>query len=362
RSSDEDSTPANDRSSKTEGYKDVPLPITGNFLTPRADISFAGLDEYAIRNKIIESQTSKLNNETRSDDEEEVSGVQTVRPETQTVKTRDDKNGQTSKKQGIGFRKVKACFVCKSTDHLIKDCHFHDKKSQESNLKNVVNTGVLTRTGFVSTARPCISTARPSVNTVRPVCIARPGYASRPIYPRMDNVRPRGLCLPIKRSYYIKPTFKPKDLKQYVKTFGVKNMTTAGKRAVVNTGKGKLDADLKKSKWIWKPKGNYLDHVSKDSGSFILKKVEYVDPKWISMSDHAVVDSGCSSHMTGNKAYLSDYEDFNGGFVAFGSDPKGDELKFNLFSVSQMCDKKNSVLFTEFECLILSPSFKLLDE
>ncbi|GJZ48977.1 hypothetical protein Tco_0603167 [Tanacetum coccineum] len=74
----------------------------------------------------------------------------------------------------------------------------------------------------------------------------------------------------------------------------------------------------------------------------------------------------------------------DGGFVAFGSDPKGgkitgkgkiktanldfddvyfvDELKFNLFSVSQMCDKKNSVLFNESECLILSPSFKLLDE
>ncbi|GKA75837.1 putative ribonuclease H-like domain-containing protein [Tanacetum coccineum] len=72
--------------------------------------------------------------------------------------------------------------------------------------------------------------------------------------------------------------------------------------------------------------------------------------------------SGCSSHMTGNKAYLSDYEDYNGGFMAFGSDPKGDELKFNLFSVLQMCDKKNSILFTKFECLILSPSFKLLDE
>ncbi|GJX74674.1 hypothetical protein Tco_0313269 [Tanacetum coccineum] len=27
--------------------------------------------------------------------------------------------------------------------------------------------------------------------------------------------------------------------------------------------------------------------------------------------------------MTGNKAYLSGYEDYNGGFVAFGSDPKG---------------------------------------
>ncbi|GJS39593.1 ribonuclease H-like domain-containing protein [Tanacetum coccineum] len=38
------------------------------------------------------------------------------------------------------------------------------------------------------------------------------------------------------------------------------------------------------------------------------------------------------------------------------------ELKFNLFFVSQMCDKKNNVLFTETECLVLSPDFKLLDE
>ncbi|GJU32157.1 ribonuclease H-like domain-containing protein [Tanacetum coccineum] len=144
----------------------------GTFLTPRANISFAGLDEHAIRNKIIESQTTELNIKTNdantekpksasesvvsnpkidrdrviiedwnSDDEEEVNEVQTVRPETQTVKTRDDKSGQNSQKQGISFRKVKACFVCKSTEHLIKDCNFHDKKSQEPKLKNVVNTG-----------------------------------------------------------------------------------------------------------------------------------------------------------------------------------------------------------------------------
>ncbi|GJT48811.1 putative ribonuclease H-like domain-containing protein [Tanacetum coccineum] len=173
----------------------------------------------------------------------------------------------------------------------------------------------------------------------------------------MDNVRPRASYSPIKRSYYTKPVFRPKDLKQDVKTFGVKNMTTVETRAVVSTGKGKMDNALNKSRW-----GNLE----------------------ICLQDHAVVDSSCSSHMTGNKAYLSDYEDYNGGFVAFGSDPKGgkitgkgkirtanldfddvyflDELKFNLFSVSQMCDKKNSVLFTDTECLILSPSFKLLDE
>ncbi|GJT07264.1 hypothetical protein Tco_0841726 [Tanacetum coccineum] len=42
RSSDEEITPANDRFFKADGYHDVPPPITGNFLTPRADISFAG--------------------------------------------------------------------------------------------------------------------------------------------------------------------------------------------------------------------------------------------------------------------------------------------------------------------------------
>ncbi|GKD17934.1 putative ribonuclease H-like domain-containing protein [Tanacetum coccineum] len=160
-------------------------------------------------------------------------------------------------------------------------------------------------------------------------------------------------------------------------------MTTVGTRVVVSTGKGKMDNALKKSRWVWRPKGNYMDHESKESGSFMLKKFEYGNPE-IFLQDHAVVDSGSSSHMTDNKAYLLDYEDYNGGYVAFGSDPKRgkitgkgkiktanldfddvyfvDELKFNLFSISQMCDKENSVLFTDTECLILSPSFKLLDE
>ncbi|GKB73289.1 retrovirus-related pol polyprotein from transposon TNT 1-94 [Tanacetum coccineum] len=47
RSSDEENTPENDRFLKNR-YKVVPPPTTGNFLTLRADISFAGLDEYAI--------------------------------------------------------------------------------------------------------------------------------------------------------------------------------------------------------------------------------------------------------------------------------------------------------------------------
>nr|GFA04664.1 ribonuclease H-like domain-containing protein [Tanacetum cinerariifolium] len=85
-----------------------------------------------------------------------------------------------------------------------------------------------------------------------------------------------------------------------------------------------------------------------------------------------------------NMSYLSDFEELNGGYIVFGGNPKGGkisrkgkirtgkldfdyvyfvkELKFNLFSVSQMCEKKNSVLFTNTECLVLFPDFKLPDE
>ncbi|GKC12797.1 hypothetical protein Tco_1009579, partial [Tanacetum coccineum] len=245
-----------------------------------------------------------------SDDEDDVSEVNTVSPvktnETQTVKTQVDKIGQISQKEGIGFKKIKACFVC--LINLVRP-----------NGKRAVHT-----VSIASTARP-VGTARPFAPK-----IAQTGSTIRQIYPRMDNVRPRASYSPIKRFYYTKPAFRPKNLKQDVKTSGVKNMTTTRKRAVVNTGKGKMDNALKKSRWVWKPKGNYMDHVSKESGSFMLKKFEYADPKGISKSvvawDHAVVDSGCSSHMTGNKAYLLDYEDYNGGFVAFGSDPKGGKI------------------------------------
>nr|GFA71844.1 ribonuclease H-like domain-containing protein [Tanacetum cinerariifolium] len=102
------------------------------------------------------------------------------------------------------------------------------------------------------------------------------------------------------------------------------------------------------------------------------------------LQNQGIFNSECSRNITGNKSFLTDYQEINGGFVAFGGSPKGGkiyrkgkirtgkldfedvyfvkELKFNLFSILQMCDKKNSVLFTKTECLVLSPDFKLLDE
>nr|GEU63817.1 retrotransposon protein, putative, Ty1-copia subclass [Tanacetum cinerariifolium] len=41
------------------------------------------------------------------------------------------------------------------------------------------------------------------------------------------------------------------------------------------------------------------------------------------LQDQGIFDSGCSRHMTGNKSYLTDYQEINGRFVAFGGNAKG---------------------------------------
>ncbi|GKD99743.1 ribonuclease H-like domain-containing protein [Tanacetum coccineum] len=93
--------------------------------------------------------------------------------------------------------------------------------------------------------------------------------------------------------------------------------------------------------WVWRPIGKVIDHVSKNSRSYICKQFDYVDL------------AGRLKYMSGNKSYLTDYQDYDGGFVAFASSSKGVFLRYV---------RKNSVLFTKTECLILSPKFKLPDE
>nr|GEY51170.1 hypothetical protein [Tanacetum cinerariifolium] len=154
--------------------------------------------------------------------------------------------------------------------------------------------------------------------------------------------------------------------------------TTARERVVVSKYMG-IEANAVKASacWVWKSKHS--------SASNTFKKYSYIDarnPQQKEYNEKGVIDSSCSRHMIGNKCYLTDYEDYDGGFVSFG-DGKGRisrkgkiktgtldfddvyfcmELKYNLFSMSQMCDKKNNVLLTDTECLVLSSNFKLLDE
>nr|GEV54530.1 reverse transcriptase domain-containing protein [Tanacetum cinerariifolium] len=65
------------------------------------------------------------------------------------------------------------------------------------------------------------------------------------------------------------------------------------------------------------------------------KNQKMVKPVWnyiqkgnpqMNLQDKDVIDSGCSRHMTCNMSYLTDYEEIDGEYVAFGGNPKGGKI------------------------------------
>ncbi|GJX62462.1 ribonuclease H-like domain-containing protein [Tanacetum coccineum] len=305
---------------KSEGYHAVPPPFTRNFKPTRADLSFAGLDDSVYKSKVSETITSVPNVETTESDSED-ENVFEPKEVKKTVKSSFEKiefvnarnltvekpkkfsqNPIDKKRNRNSFEFTISMFVCGSFKHLIKDCDFHDKKMVQKPVLNNVKRGIgqrEVRQVWNNEMRYEISAARQSSSrAATPASVARPINTAAP-KPFMNVARPRlnafhKLHSPSRTPFNQQTTLKNKILK-------------------VNTAKG--------------------------------------NPQY-ALQHQGIFDSGCSRHMTGNKFYLSDYQDINGGF----------ELKFNFFSVSQLSDKKNSVLFTETECLVLSPDFKLLDE
>ncbi|GJZ58729.1 ribonuclease H-like domain-containing protein [Tanacetum coccineum] len=102
-----------------------------------------------------------------------------------------------------------------------------------------------------------------------------------------------------------------------------RQVNAARPKAVVNAVKGNNVNAVKASAcWVWKPKTKVLDHVSKhNNASITLKKFDYGNPQ-VDLQDQGVIDSGCSRNMTGNMSYLTDYEEIDGGYVAFWREPQ----------------------------------------
>ncbi|GKB38035.1 putative ribonuclease H-like domain-containing protein [Tanacetum coccineum] len=235
----------------------------------------------------------------------------------------------------------KACYACGSFNHLQARCKYHQRermvngtnhlrvnhsanRSHPGTQRNTVPKVVLTRTGL------------------KPVNIVRP-------------VNPKST----RRSFQRRTTYNNINFSQKVNTARPNSAVLNAVRA--NKGKGVKASAC----WVWRV-------IKLDNASIVLKKHTYIDAR------------GKFKHMTGNISFLTNFKEFDGGYVAFGGGTKVGkitgkgiirtgkldfedvyfvkELKFNLFSVSHMCDKKNSVLFTDTECFVLSPDFKLADE
>ncbi|GKB85994.1 ribonuclease H-like domain-containing protein [Tanacetum coccineum] len=225
---------------------------------------------------------------------------------------------KTTVKQGSNFEMInKACYVCGSFEHLQYNCDNHQRQFNNKKMvklvwnytqrvnhqnfsrmthlspkRNMVPKGVLMRSGLVSltTARP-VNTAQPrtTVNSARP----------------MTNIFNKAY-LTVRRPINNKTTTKNSNFNKRVNTVSGKNVNTARPKAVVNTAMPKAVLNA--------VKGNQcINHSEKGNPQMDLQ-------------DQGVIDSGCSRHMTGNMSYLTDFEEIDGGYVAFGGNPKGGKI------------------------------------
>ncbi|GJV23655.1 putative ribonuclease H-like domain-containing protein, partial [Tanacetum coccineum] len=338
RESDVDDSPVNDRFKIGEGFYAVPPPTLGT--TCPQYLTYSLLGKHTWQEEYPRKSQSPRDN-------------------------RRNWNGMMTQKLGNGFEFIKkAYFLCGSFNHLIKDCDFHDKK--------MVEKPVLNNKGRVTGQREI----RPVWNNAQ-----RVNHQNKFTHPHLKrsfvptSVVTKSGQVPVN-------TAKQSSPRVAASISTARPVNTAAPKSKVNDALPKTYSYFKLM-LLWEMGKMLLSpqHAGfRDQQEMLLT----IPPK--------IVDHTCLKDLimliykadSRNKSFLIDYQDVDGGFVAFAGSPKGGkitrkgkirtgkldfkdvyfvkELKFNLLSVSQMCDKKNSVLFTETECLVLSPDFKLLDE
>nr|GEW16248.1 hypothetical protein [Tanacetum cinerariifolium] len=324
------------------GYDAVPPPHIGLLMPLTPDLSYIGLDEFAHKSEVenmprvvktseVEPKGIKKNDgaliigDWVSDDEDEsVSqpkiGKKIVKPSVSKIEfvisRKHDKNARKTVKN---VKKPK-----QNTNRLrgnqrnwntimsqrlemgnnVKRANHENfaKKNHPCTRRNHVPRAVLTKSGLVSV------NATRQVNTTHPKSTMN-GARQMPYFSKTSH---SSVKMPIQK----KTKFKNNFDNQKVNTVWVKKVNTVRPKAVLNVVKGNEVHVVKASTcWVWKPKQKVLDHVFRHNiASITLKKLDYVDAQ------------GRFKHMTRNMFYLTDYEEIDGGYVAFGGNPKGGRI------------------------------------
>ncbi|GJV65135.1 hypothetical protein Tco_1475963 [Tanacetum coccineum] len=126
----------------------------------------------------------------------------------------------------------------------------------------------------------------------------------------LNTARPVNTAHPITTFYSARPIQKVNTAKETIYSAGPNS-------AVVNAiRENQVNAVKNSACWVWRP-------TKLNSASITLKRHDYGHPQ---KEDQGYIDSGCSRHMTGNMSYLSDFKEFDGGYVTFGGGAKGGKI------------------------------------
>ncbi|GJW23691.1 hypothetical protein Tco_0034313 [Tanacetum coccineum] len=177
--------------------------------------------------------------------------------------------------------------------------------------RNFAPTAVLTKSAIVpiSTARQSSSRAAAPLGAARPINTVAPKLFVN-VSKTKPNVFQKAHSLS-KRPFNQQTTHSNRSLNNKVNTAKVNSVNTAkGKRVTSAVGEQGINVVKSSACWVWRPKRNIVDH----------------DDPQVALKDTWIFDSRCSRHMTGNKSYLTDYQDYDGGFVAFAGSSKGGRI------------------------------------
>ncbi|GJY25252.1 hypothetical protein Tco_0399978, partial [Tanacetum coccineum] len=197
---------------------------------------------------------------------------------------------------------------------IIEDWVSDDEEEVESIPKVERKTAIpiATKKELVKPEKPIRRSLR-SVNTTRPFSTATAFNTVRPSYtahPRSTVLcaRPKTHFQNQAQSTVQRPFYKRTAL---IKRSNNQNINIV--RQNVNTVRARGFNAVKPSAcWVWRP-------IIPNGESLVFNKLMHeADPR--------LVDSGCSRHMSGNIAHLSDFKDFDGGYVTFGGGANGGRI------------------------------------
>nr|GEW57284.1 hypothetical protein [Tanacetum cinerariifolium] len=278
--SDGDDNQVNDRFKKGEEYHAVLPLFTRNYMPPRADLSFAGLNNSVFKSKDWESDSKDENvfepKEVKKTVKPSLEKIEFVNYRNTTVEN-ENKARKPRKFSQIPRGKITGPKEIRPVLDNTARVNHQNKLSYPHPKRNFVPAAVLTKFGQVpvNTAKQSSHRAAASVSTARHVNTT----TSRPSVNNVTYFYFKAHS-PVRRPFNQKSAAKTNNFNEKVNTAKVNNVTTVRPKAVVSAAEGDWNNVVKSSAcWIWRPKGNLIDHISKDSGSYTFKRFNYVDPQ-----------------------------------------------------------------------------------
>ncbi|GJR59782.1 putative ribonuclease H-like domain-containing protein [Tanacetum coccineum] len=229
-------------------------------------------------------------------------------------------NGQKSNQLGSEFVMYnKACFNCGSFKHVQKNCTYHQKKKVASgNNYNRVDNYYYAKTSHHRTHKNVTPRAVLLRTGLKSLSIAKLVYTAG-LKSTVHCARPKthffkSAQSTIQRPFYKNPSLTNMHFNHKVNIVRPRIVNTARSyRTPVNTVRPRVINTARQNRTLVNVARVNRFNVVKPSG-----KPQH--------DDKGFVDNGCSRHMTGNKAYLSDFKQFDGGYVAFRGGAYGGKI------------------------------------